>query len=216
MISALIFDFDGLILDTETPEYQAWSEVYQQLGVTFPFEVWVECIGRGWSSFDPYDYLEQQVGQLQDREIIRTRRRQRYLELISAQPILPGVLDSIDKAHSLGLKVAIASSSSRRWIDRYLVQRGISELFDVIKCKDDVVNAKPAPDLYLATLAALGITAAEAIAFEDSPNGVTAANAAGIYCVAVPNPMTRELPLDHADQLVSSLAELNLQALLAR
>lgn len=216
MITTLILDFDGLIIDTESPDYQSWLEVYHELGAELPLAVWAECIGRAWSSFDPLEYLEQQLGLLPNRDEIRALRRQRYLEMVDLQPVLPGILEYINQAHSSGMRVAIASSSPHRWVDRHLQVRGISELFDVIICAEDAEKSKPSPDLYLAALAALGISATEAIAFEDSPNGITSARAAGIYCVAVPNPMTVNLNLEHADRLIPSLAAIGLDELIAQ
>ncbi len=216
MITALILDFDGLIIDTETPDYQSWLEVYHTMGAELPLAVWAECIGRAWSSFDPLEYLERQLEALPNRDEIRVLRHQRYLEMVDVQPVLPGVLDYIDQAHGSGMQVAIASSSPHRWVDRHLEIRGINELFDVIICAEDAENSKPAPDLYLTTLSALGISATDAIAFEDSPNGITSARTAGIYCVAVPNPMTVNLLLAHANRLIPSLAAIGLIELMAQ
>jgi HAD superfamily hydrolase (TIGR01509 family) len=215
MIKALIFDFDGLILDTESPEYQSWQEIYQEHGCSLSLSKWAESIGiSSVDAFDPCDYLEQQLGQSVDREAIRARHHARFDELIAMQSLLPGVEDYIFEAKKLGLKLGLASSSSRAWVTRYLSRFRIHTYFDALRCADDVERAKPDPALYLAALQALGVEAHEAIALEDSPNGVLAAKRAGIFCVAVPNALTRQLSLDLADLQLASLAELPLEKLL--
>lgn len=213
-IRGLIFDFDGLILDTEMPAYQAWQEIYDEHGCEFPFSTWVVCIGGAGGQFDEYAYLETASGRVIDREALRSRRARRKLELTAVQCILPGVLDYIREAKRLGLKLGVASSSPRSWVEEHLARLGILKEFDSIICSEDAIRVKPDPELYLLALAALGLRPEEAIALEDSPNGITAAKGAGIFCVAVPNPVTRGLALDHAGLRLGSLKEMPLQALL--
>src|SRR5215469_1061569 len=110
MIQALIFDFDGLILDTEVPDYQSWLEVYQEYGCQLPLSTWSAYIGGAAEVFDAYGHLEAQLGCTVDRQVIRARRRRRYSELVEAQPVLPGVRDYITTAKRLGLKLGVASS----------------------------------------------------------------------------------------------------------
>jgi HAD superfamily hydrolase (TIGR01509 family) len=215
MIKALIFDFDGLILDTEGPEYQSWQEIYQAYGCSLSLSKWTEAIGT-LDTFDPYDDMAQQLGQPVDRAVVGARQRTRFNELMADQSILPGVERCIFKARELGLKLGLASSSSRRWVTGYLGQLGLQAYFDSIKCGDDVECTKPDPAVYVATLQALKVKAHEAIALEDSPNGVLAAKRAGIFCVAVPNAMTQQLSFDLADLQISSLAELSLEKLLSK
>ena len=213
MIRALIFDFDGLILDTESPDYQAWREIYEAHGCSLPLSKWVECLGSA-DTFCPYAYLEQQLGRQIDRAAIRSRRRARFAELMSRQSLLPGVEHCILEARRLGLSVSLASSASRSWVSGYLSALGIAAWFDCIKCADDVVRTKPDPAVYVATLHALKVKACEAIAFEDSPNGILAAKRAGVYCVVVPNALTEDLALDAADLRIPSLDGLSLEELL--
>ena len=214
MIQAVIFDFDGLILDTEVPEFQTWQEIYQAHGCELSLEVWATGLGTSADAFDPYDHLEAQLGRLIDREVIQQQRRQRYHELLGAKAVLPGVREYIAEAKSLGLHLGVASSSSREWVVGHLTELGLSAYFDRIKCRDDVQRVKPDPALYQAVVEALALQPSQAIALEDSPNGIAAAKRAGLYCVAVPNPLTRQLSLAHADLLVSSLADFPLQHLL--
>lgn len=214
MIRAVVFDFDGLILDTEVPEFQAWQEIYCAHGCELPLAVWATGIGTSSDVFNPYAYLEAQLGQAVDREAIQLQRRQRYRELCKGQAVLPGVREYIAEAKLLGLHLGVASSSSREWVVGNLTELGLSLHFDCIRCSDDVPRVKPDPALYQCVIETLGVLPREAVALEDSPNGIAAAKRAGLFCVAVPNPLTCQLVLEQADLQLRSLAELPLQQLL--
>lgn len=212
-IRALIFDFDGLILDTEGPEYQSWSEIYQAYGCRLDFARWATCIGTA-NTFDPYAELERQLGKPIDRGQIRTARRARNEELLRAESVRTGIAEYLDAAQEFGIACAVASSSPRSWVAGHLRRLGLLDAFACLRCADDVLEVKPNPALYQAAIAALGVTPFEAVALEDSPNGVLAAKRAGLTCVAIPNATTRQLPLDHADLIVDSLLELPLARLI--
>ena len=215
MIKALIFDFDGLIVDTESPDYESWQQVYQTYGCELAVEKWGQIVGgTGASDFDPHSHLEELCGQQLDREEIWISRRKQYLDELSAQPILPGVVDYLDDAERRGLKLAIASSSPENWVRGHLARLGLYQRFDAIKTADDVKRTKPDPELYLAILEALAQKPERALVFEDSPNGVKAAKAAGLFCVAVPNKLTAQLEFEKADLRLNSLAEIDLGDLL--
>jgi HAD superfamily hydrolase (TIGR01509 family) len=213
-IRALIFDFDGLILETETPAFRAWDEIFRDHGVSLSREKWFDYIGREGGWFDVYGHLEELLGKPVDRELVKTRRSARRDELVNAAELLHGVVALFREAKARGLKVGIASSSGRDWVCGHLERLGFLEGWDSIVCRADAQRAKPAPDLYLRVVEALGVAPHEAIALEDSPNGVAAAKAAGLWCVAVPNDLTRALDLRHADALVDSLANMTLDRLL--
>lgn len=218
MIRGLIFDFDGLIVDTESTVYQSWQELYREYGEDLPFEEWGQIIGTSQNEhFNPFDHLEARLGyNFDEPDVIKKRRHQREMKLVARQPVLPGVLDYLDKAKQLGLRLAIASSSSFEWVGGHLEKKGLIQYFDVIHTSDDVERTKPDPALYQLALESLALKASEVIVLEDSPNGVTAAQKAGIVCVAVPNPLTRLLALDHADLLFDSLADVHLQTLIQK
>lgn len=215
MIGALVFDFDGLILDTEGPEFQAWQETYHAHGCTLPLSTYAVAIGT-LNAFDAYAELERQLGRPIDRETVRERCRRRNLELLERQSVRPGIEDYLRDARRLGLKLGVASSSPRSWVVGHLERLGLIQRFDCVRSADDVSLVKPDPELYLAALAALDVAPGAAIALEDSPNGLLAAKRAGMFCVAVPNPLTSQLPLDQADLRLDSLADLPLEDLLAR
>lgn len=213
VIRALIFDFDGLILDTEEPVYRSWLEVYQAHGEELPFERWVQIVGSTTIAFHPQHHLEERIGRPLPQEVL-DRRIIRRTEMILANEVLPGVVRYLDEAHAMGLKLGVASSSTTEWVSGHLARLGILDRFDCLRCRDDVAHAKPEPDLYVAVLDCLGVGPAEAVAIEDSPNGVAAAKRAGMRCVAIPNTITARLDLSHADLLLGSLSELSLAQLL--
>jgi Cof subfamily protein (haloacid dehalogenase superfamily)/HAD superfamily hydrolase (TIGR01509 family) len=213
-IRGLIFDFDGLIIDTEMPDFASWQEMFAEHGAELPREMWSPLIGHAVASFDIYDYLEQQAGRPIDREGVQARRRARLTQMIEAQAILPGVEEWIREAKARGMKVGLASASNTEWVTGHLERLGLHVHFDTIKTRDDVPVGKPDPAVYRAALDALGLTAAEAVAFEDSMNGIAAAKAAGLFCVAIPNAMTHDLDLSAADLRLESLAHLSLDELL--
>jgi HAD superfamily hydrolase (TIGR01509 family) len=216
MIRALIFDFDGLIVDTEGPAYQSWVEIFEEFGTELPLSIWETWIGGSPLGFDPCGYLESQLGHTVDREALTARQAKREAELNAVQRALPGVREYIADAKRLGLKLGVASSSDRAWVLRHLERLGLLQEFDCIKGAEDVKKVKPEPDLFLAVLDELGVRPEEAIALEDSPHGITSAQAAGLFCVAVPNALTSQLRTDHADLHLDSLADMPLEEMLSR
>jgi len=215
VIRALVFDFDGLILDTEEPVYRSWLEVYQAHGEELPFERWIQIVGSTTTGFHPQHHLEERLGRPLPKDVL-DRRIGRRTEMILANAVLPGVVQHLDAARELGLKLGVASSSTSDWVRGHLARLGILERFHCMRCRDDVEHAKPEPDLYVAVLDCLGVAASEAIAIEDSPNGITAAKRAGMRCVAIPNSITARLDLSQADVVLTSLAEVTLGQLLNR
>lgn len=208
-VAALIFDFDGLIVDSETPGFQAWSEVYAHHGCSLPFEKYSACIGTI-GGFDLHAYLEEQSGRPLDRtDLVRTCNT-RWLQLMHAQPLLPGIAACVSAARQRGLKLAIASSSTQTWVTRNLRKFDLLDQFDAVCTRDYVTAVKPDPALYLLALERLGVAASDAIAFEDSPPGILAAKRAGIFCIVIPNPLTKDLPLELADRRLRSIEEFNL------
>lgn len=215
MIRALVFDFDGLILETETPALESWAEIYREHGHELPMEQWNSLLGSN-RGFDPGAHLAALVGEGFDLDAARTRRTARRDELINGLDVMEGVRDYITDAQRLGLRLAVASSSTRGWVLGHLERLGIHTHWDVVRCREDVASTKPAPDLYLAAVDAMGVAPHEAVAFEDSPNGVAAAKTAGLRCVAIPNVLTEGLDLTQADVRLRTLAEMPLEELLRR
>ncbi len=184
-----------MILDTETPIFKSWNELYQSFGCEIPLDSWVTLIGGTDNDFDPFTELERQVGQKLDEALIEPPRRKRETELVEAQLVLPGVIQYLNDARQLRLKIGIASSSPRWWVSGHLQRLGLTHYFDTICTRDDVERTKPFPDLYFKALETLKMEPKECIVIEDSPNGITAAKRADLFCIAVPNEMTHTLVL---------------------
>jgi HAD superfamily hydrolase (TIGR01509 family) len=215
-IRALVFDFDGLIVDTEGPIFRVWQRIYRERGQELPREQWLTIIGTSTGPFDPLLELRERTGEPLDRDELDALERLYYQEATAVQQLLPGVERYLAEARRLGLKTAVASSSRSSWVIGHLERFGIHEHFDAILCREDVSRTKPDPELYQKALERLSVTAAETIAFEDSTNGIRAAKAAGIFCVAVPNPLTADLDLSEADLRLESLEVVSLPALVER
>jgi len=215
-IRALVFDFDGLIVDTEGPIFRVWQRIYRERGHELPREQWLTIIGTSTGRFDPLMDLGERTGEPLDRDELDALERLYYREATAMQQLLPGVERYLAEARRLGLKTAIASSSRSTWVMEHLERFGIHEHFDAILCSEDVSRTKPDPELYQKALERLSVSAVETIAFEDSTNGIRAAKAAGLFCVAVPNPLTAGLDLSNADLRLESLEAVTLPALVRR
>lgn len=211
-VRALIFDFDGLLVDTEVPAFRAWEGVFAEYGLTVPLEAWHAIIGRQSSVQAMLAHLEVHIGPFEPEPVV-ARWWETHLALVAAQSLCAGVADYLDGATELGMRLAVASSATSDWVTSQLRRVGVYERFEVVSTGDGRPS-KPAPDIYLAALAALGVDPAEAIAFEDSPHGVAGAKAAGLYCVAVPNEVTAGLAFPGADLVLPSLTEMPLTSLL--
>lgn len=207
-LQAIIFDFDGLILDTETPEVRAWQRIFSRRGSEFPDSWWMHAIGRGAEQIteSPIDILERQLGSSVDRSEVEFEYEQLRMGVIDSAAPLPGVRELVAAARQEGIPLGVASSSKHSWVDRHLHRLGLYSSFQAILCAEDVVSAKPFPDLYLAACSRLGVEPERSVALEDSSNGIRAAIDAGLFCVAVPNPITTFMDLSQAHVRVDSLA----------
>jgi HAD superfamily hydrolase (TIGR01509 family) len=205
-VRALILDFDGLVLDTETPIFEAWRAAYRRRGQELRLAEWQHALGTH-GGFDPFAHLATLLGAPVEREALLQEVQAQNRVACEAQPLLPGVEALLLAAREAGLQTAVASSSTRAWVDGWLVRHGIRDLFQALCGREDVARVKPAPDLFLLAARLLDVPPAGCVVFEDSPNGLRAARAAGMRVVAVPNALTRELPLPESDLRLSSLAE---------
>jgi HAD superfamily hydrolase (TIGR01509 family) len=217
MIKAIIFDFDGTIIDTETAWYNAFRDAYKEHGVDLTLEQYSGCIGTSLHAFNPYEYLMTDLNLPIDKQAFRELVHQQHSELMQSEQVRTGILDYLNYAQDSGLKIGLASSSARTWIDKYLEQLEIGHYFECIRTADDVAKVKPDPELYTQTLAGLGVEAGEAMAIEDSPNGARAASAAGMSCIVVPNTITRSLSFDKCERSyhAESLAHIDFYEMVA-
>ena len=212
MIRALVFDFDGLILDTETPLIDAYAEVHARHGVAFDRTLFLRCVGHADYAFDPWHGFSQHA----DRVALELERRACKDELLLRQPILPGVVALLEAARAAELRVGLASNSQHDWVDPHLERLGLRGHFDFVACREDAASPKPEPDLYRLVLNRFGIRGHQAIAFEDSHAGSLAAKRANLWTVAVPNESTAHHDFSHVDWQVTSLAGVTFAALLER
>ncbi|HZM31323.1 MAG TPA: HAD family hydrolase [Acidimicrobiales bacterium] len=210
---ALIYDFDGLILDTETCTYDAVRSAFAEHGQELDVAAWQAILG---SADHPHwtDMLATRLGRPVDREALTARREEQRMAVLLTLPPCAGVERLLDAAVAAGVPNAVGSSSAARWVVGHLERLGLRERFAVVATSDDVGGdprrTKPAPDIFLAAAGSLGVDPGSCVVLEDSPNGVLAARAAGMPVVAVPGPMTRGLDFDGADLIVPSLVGLSL------
>jgi HAD superfamily hydrolase (TIGR01509 family) len=215
MIQAVVFDFDGLILDTETNEFKAWQDVFRQYGTELALDVWSGVIGTDMLSvFDPYNHLAELTGLKIDRDEVRRTVRENFAKRMESEQLRPGVVSVLEQARRLEIAIGLASSSSCDWVVGYLTKYGLRDYFDCIRTRDDVARVKPDPELYLLAVECLGVKPREALAFEDSANGAAAAHAAGLHCVVVPNAVTEGLAFGPHSKRLSTLEGLDLQRLI--
>lgn len=211
-IRAVIFDFDGLVVDTESTGYLTWKEIFDEHGHDLPVERYAQVVGSGFNvSYDPRRDLEQLTGLDFDWEAREVVRREREHSLRHSLTTLPGVVDRLVEAAALNLPTAIASSSPRTWIDSWMVQLSLRDHFHHITTVDDTGKVKPDPSIFLHAAQSLGVAPEEVVIFEDSLNGLRAAQAAGMRCIVVPGPMTRHLDFTGAWKRVESLAHVALR-----
>jgi putative hydrolase of the HAD superfamily len=212
MLRALIFDFDGLLVDTETVLIDAWVQLHEEDGLPCERGTLHHIVGHTdvmhdyWAAYDPGV----------DRAGLEARYRIAARHLTLSAPPLPGAIPLIESARAAGLKIGLASNSTHNHVEGHLAHRDMRGLFDFIACRDDVPVGKPEPDVYLAALAGLGVSATEVIAFEDSVPGHIAAHRAGIPVVVIPNPSTRHCDFPHAWLKFGSLADTSLNELASR
>jgi HAD superfamily hydrolase (TIGR01509 family) len=213
--SALIFDFDGLIIDSETPLFRIWQEIYVQHGAALTLEIWQHALGTQ-HGFDPYADLLAKTGVTLSRDEWVPRIRDEHWRRCEDEPLLPGVADRLAEAAAMRMPAAVASSSSSAWVKPWLERHGLASRFAAVCTRDDVTAVKPAPELFLLASSRLGVPARECLVFEDSPNGLKAARAAGMWAIAVPNALTRPLELPSHDLVLDSLGDVTLAELAAR
>ena len=216
-IEAVVFDFDGLVLDTEVPVYAAWCAIFESYGAVPPtLEEWGAYIGTDADDRELLDLLVKTAAGPVDVDEMHAIRRAHRDALLAAEDVLPGVLAWLDEAVAGGLGIAIASSSPDDWVLGHLDRLGLRPRFAHVMCAGDGRAAKPAPDTYLAACAALGVEPQRALAVEDSAHGVAAAKGAGLLCVVVPNSLTKSLDLAAADLRLDSLADCSLREAMRR
>ncbi|HOJ01512.1 MAG TPA: HAD family phosphatase [Anaerolineaceae bacterium] len=213
-IKGIIFDFDGLILDTETAEVHIWEKVFDHFQLTFPLERYLDYIGSATDNRFVQDIMREMS--LSNDQIRLALELYDHFTLTSGPFDNPreGVVNTIQTGKALNLRLAIASNSHRDWVSGHLQNLKLDHVFDPVCTRDQVSHSKPHPEIYDLVLEKWRLPPSEVIAFEDSPSGIQAAKNAGIFCIAVPNPLTQKLPLDKADRIYASFNDINLRELI--
>jgi HAD superfamily hydrolase (TIGR01509 family) len=208
---AIIFDLDGTLIDTETPDFEACQMLYGELGLTLNIDQWAQTIiGR----LDAYDNLFDDLLQHSNDGLTKSDLRRRLHELwaITLQNVqlMPGAERLISDLHQAGYPMGIATASDTQWATRWLTRFDLWSYFQVVASKDHVSHTKPAPDLFLLAAAQLGVEPEHCLVFEDSLVGVQAARAANMTVVAVPSHITRTLDFSQADEIAFGLEHIDL------
>jgi HAD superfamily hydrolase (TIGR01509 family) len=213
-LQALVFDFDGLVVNTEEPGFVSWRELYHEFGQTLTLNDWTAATGYV-GGFDPHRHLEGLLGRPLDWSVLAPRREARNWELTLREPVLPGIKELMSAAKAAGLPLGVASNSGWGWVDEGLRRLGLRHYIDAVVTRDLVLNPKPAPDMYLKCVQILNVPPAAAVALEDSEPGARAAKNAGLKVVAIPNQFSALQNLSFVDLKVASASELDLDRLRA-
>jgi len=211
-LGAIVFDFDGLIVDTEGPGFISWREEYERFGAELNLDHW-SCATGYVDGFDPAAHLERVLGRRLDWSQIIPRREARNWELTLQAKALPGIEPLLQTAKERGLPIGIASNSGHGWVEEGLQRLRLRTFIDAVITRDMVVNPKPAPDIYLKTVQTLGIDPDRAVALEDSEPGCRAAKNAGMRAIAIPNQFSERQDFRVADLIVKSAKDLDLKSL---
>ncbi len=205
---AVLFDFDGVLVDTEWAIYQAWLKTFQAHGHDLPLDIYTRCIGSDFATWSPKTHLEDLSGLDFDWHDLDTRRQETIMAELVGEQTMTGTLPLLEKLRTSGIRRAVVSSSSHHWVDGWLNKLAFAHYFELVICRGDAAKIKPAPDLYLEAAKRLGLAPQDCLVIEDSLNGMHAAKAAGMTVWIVPNRVTSGLNFTPADRTFQSLVEL--------
>jgi HAD superfamily hydrolase (TIGR01509 family) len=217
-IKGVIFDLDGVIISSKMAEYESWRRVFKAYNCNLNIKKWIKIIDNPEGVFDPARILfkECKYNNKVNIEEVNRIRGNLYECLRNTLLPFPGIVNFIKECSEKGLLIGLASNGTHEKAKFHLTRLNLMKYFNSIKCRDDVANKKPAPDIYKAVLEYLKIEPGEAIVFEDSPPGILAAKAANIYCVAIPNLITKYLDLKEADKIILKAKSLSLDDLISK
>jgi len=207
--SAILFDFDGVIIDTEWPIYETWKRFFEANGQTLAPEIYVQCIGSDFETWSPENYLEELTGLKFDWPLINAMRQDEIELALRDVKAVPGFLEALDVLDEKQIPYAVVSSSTHSWVDRWLDHLGVRDRFKAVVCRGDAPKIKPAPDLYLEAAHQLSLPPSDCLVVEDSKNGMFAAKAAGIPVVVIPSRLTSCIDFSEADLILKEMSLLN-------
>jgi len=205
--AAVLFDFDGVLVDTEMAIYQAWRRTFLAHGHDLPLELYTRCIGSDFDTWSPKTHLEELTGRAFDwHQLDASRQAEIHRDLADAGP-MPGAAELLASCAARGIPRAVVSSSSHAWVDGWLGNLGLSQYIPLTICRGDAPRIKPAPDLFLEAARQLDVAPGDCLVIEDSANGLDAATAAGMTTWIVPNDVTGGLDFSKAARVLDSLHE---------
>lgn len=209
---AVIFDMDGLLVDTETCDWHAWRELHEAHGLELSLQEYCHDAGLYGSWERRYAALAEQVGSTPDalHEWRGARFQERVANSLHASPELVSLLDDLE---SQGIRRGIASSSDSDWVAYLLDGIGLRSRFETICTGHDVTHRKPAPDVYLLATSRLQVDPGRCVALEDSAHGIAAARTAGLRVVTIPNSVSRHQDLSLADARVDHFGDVSVELL---
>jgi len=205
--SAVLFDFDGVVVDTEWAIYQAWKRCFGAHGQPLPLEIYTRCIGTDFATWSPKTHLEELTGLAFDWHDLDASRQQEIMAELAHEGPMHGVVAWLEALKNRGIPCAVVSSSSHQWVDTWLEKLSLAPYFRTTVCRGDAPRIKPAPDLYLEAARQLSLDHSKCLVIEDSLNGMISAKAAGMPVWVVPNRVTECLDFSPADRVLRSLAE---------
>lgn len=206
---AILFDFDGTLVDTEWQIYLAWRNFYSREGQELPIEVYVQCIGSDFDTWSPKTHLESLTRRAFDWDALDLSRNQEIRASLAGQGAVEGARELLAELSGT-VPLAVVSSSSHDWVDGWLDRLDLTHFFDVTICRGDAPRIKPAPDLYLQAAKVMGLSPEKCLVIEDSVNGCLAAKAAGMQAYALPNRITRVSDFSLADRVFQTMPSLSI------
>lgn len=214
MIKAVIFDMDGVIIDSEPIESLAWEKILKEYGKKPIINEWGLVHKVGTKSID---FILKKHGLVEKEEIIRDKKRKIFIDLVLKNLILmPGFLRLLTGLKKRKIKLGVASNRFQEHVGLIMKKLKIEDEFNALIGNDPTIEIKPAPDIYLKAAKALGVNPKNCLAIEDSESGIVSAKAAGMKVIAVPNRYTKHQDFSKADKVVKSLSEITTEALLAK
>jgi HAD superfamily hydrolase (TIGR01509 family) len=205
VISAVIFDMDGLMIDSEPLAKEAWQVTARRYGYVIDEPMFTRMLGL--REIECTAMVQRELGLPVAVDALRQQRSETFLAILPGRlKAMPGLYELLTKLKARGLRRALATSGERLYVATVMRELNLDGTFDAMVVAQDVTRGKPAPDVYLLTAQRLNLLPAQCLVLEDAPNGIAAAKAAGMLCVAVPNEFTRTLDLSAADVMMPSLS----------